>query len=84
MRMSDIPVIVGQGIVVVGKGLDAFSTYAIREDLTPTLYRLTHSGFVFDNISRSEAGQALGFSMGNILSPHSSSESSPSLLALKS
>ncbi len=28
---------------------EGFSTYAIREDLTPTLYRLTHSGFVFDN-----------------------------------
>lgn len=28
---------------------EGFSTYAIREDLTPTLYRLTHSGFVFEN-----------------------------------
>lgn len=28
---------------------EGFSTYAIREDLTPTLYKLTHTGFVFDN-----------------------------------
>lgn len=28
---------------------EGFSTYAIREDLTPTLYRLTHSGFIFEN-----------------------------------
>lgn len=28
---------------------EGLSTYAIREDLTPTLYRLAHSGFVFDN-----------------------------------
>lgn len=28
---------------------EGFSSYAIREDLTPTLYRLTHSGFVFTN-----------------------------------
>jgi hypothetical protein len=28
---------------------EGFSSYAIREDLTPTLYRLTHSGFVFPN-----------------------------------
>lgn len=28
---------------------EGFSTHAIREDLTPTLYRLTHSGFVFEN-----------------------------------
>ncbi len=28
---------------------EAFSTYAIREDLTPTLYRLANSGFVFEN-----------------------------------
>lgn len=28
---------------------EGFSTYAIREDLTPTLYKLVNSGFVFTN-----------------------------------
>lgn len=28
---------------------EGFCPYAIREDLTPTLYKLTHSGFVFEN-----------------------------------
>ncbi len=28
---------------------EGFSPYAVREDITPTLYRLTHSGFVFTN-----------------------------------
>lgn len=28
---------------------EGFSTYAIDQELTPTLYRLTHSGFVFEN-----------------------------------
>lgn len=28
---------------------EGFSPYAVREDLTPTLYRLIHSGFVFEN-----------------------------------
>lgn len=28
---------------------EGFSPYAVREDLTPTLYRLLHSGFIFDN-----------------------------------
>ncbi len=28
---------------------EGFSPYAIREDLTPTLYKLVNSGFVFDN-----------------------------------
>lgn len=28
---------------------EGLSTYAIREDLTPTLYRLVNSGFVFEN-----------------------------------
>ena len=28
---------------------EGFSTYGIREDLTPTLYHLTHSGFIFEN-----------------------------------
>lgn len=28
---------------------EGFSPYAVREDLTPTLYRLVNSGFVFDN-----------------------------------
>lgn len=28
---------------------EGFSTYAVREDTTPTLYRLIHSGFVFEN-----------------------------------
>lgn len=28
---------------------EGFSPYAVREDLTPTLYRLVHSGFVFEN-----------------------------------
>ena len=28
---------------------ESFSQIAVREDLTPTLYKLTHSGFIFDN-----------------------------------
>ena len=28
---------------------EGFSPYAVREDLTPTLYRMIHSGFVFNN-----------------------------------
>ncbi len=28
---------------------EGFSPYAVREDITPTLYHLTHSGFVFTN-----------------------------------
>lgn len=28
---------------------ESFSPYVIREDVTPTLYRLTHSGFIFEN-----------------------------------
>lgn len=28
---------------------EGFSTHAVREDLTPTLYRLINSGFVFEN-----------------------------------
>lgn len=28
---------------------EGFSPYAVREDLTPTLYRLVNSGFVFEN-----------------------------------
>lgn len=28
---------------------EGFSTYAIREDLTPTLYKMVNSGFVFSN-----------------------------------
>ncbi len=28
---------------------EGFSTYAVNEELTPTLYRLTHTGFIFDN-----------------------------------
>ena len=28
---------------------EGFSTYAVNEELTPCLYRLTHTGFVFDN-----------------------------------
>lgn len=28
---------------------EGFSPYVVREDITPTLYRLTHSGFVFTN-----------------------------------
>ena len=28
---------------------EGFSPYGVREDLTPTLYRLTHSGFMFEN-----------------------------------
>lgn len=28
---------------------EGFSPYAVREDLTPTLYHMVHSGFVFEN-----------------------------------
>ena len=28
---------------------ESFSEIAVREDITPTLYKLTHTGFIFDN-----------------------------------
>ena len=37
---------------------EAFSPYAISEDLTPTLYRLSHEGFVFDNYYQPAWGQS--------------------------
>ncbi len=37
------------GYNVIFLTLEGFSGYAIREDLTPTLYRLTQEGFVFEN-----------------------------------
>ena len=37
---------------------EAFSPYVISEDLTPTLYRLSHEGFVFDNYYQPGWGQS--------------------------
>ena len=37
---------------------EAFSPYAISEELTPTLYRLSHEGFVFDNYYQPGWGQS--------------------------
>ena len=33
---------------------ESFSEIAISEELTPTLYKLTHTGFIFDNYSRNK------------------------------
>jgi len=38
-----------KGYNVIFLTLEGFSGYAIREELTPTLYKLTHEGFVFEN-----------------------------------
>ncbi len=38
-----------QGYNVIFLTLEGFSGYAISEELTPTLYKLTHEGFVFEN-----------------------------------
>ena len=38
-----------QGYNLIFLTAEGFSTYAIREDLTPTLYKLANSGFVFTN-----------------------------------
>lgn len=38
-----------QGYNLIFLTAEGFSTYAIDQELTPTLYRLTHTGFVFDN-----------------------------------
>ena len=37
---------------------EAFCPYVISEDLTPTLYRLSHEGFVFDNYYQPAWGQS--------------------------
>lgn len=37
----------GKNLILISA--EAFSPYAISEELTPTLYRLTHEGFVFNN-----------------------------------
>ena len=37
---------------------EAFSPYVISEELTPTLYRLTHEGFVFNNFYQPGWGQS--------------------------
>ena len=37
---------------------EAFSSYAISEELTPTLYKLSHEGFVFDNYYQPAWGQS--------------------------
>ncbi len=37
----------GKNLIVLT--CEAFSPYVIREDLTPTLYKLSHEGFVFNN-----------------------------------
>lgn len=38
-----------EGYNVIFLTLEGFSGYAISEELTPTLYKLTHEGFVFEN-----------------------------------
>lgn len=38
-----------QGYNLIFLTAEGFSTYAIREDLTPTLYQMVNSGFVFNN-----------------------------------
>ncbi len=38
-----------QGYNLIYLTAEGFSTYAIDEELTPTLYKLTHSGFVVDD-----------------------------------
>ena len=38
-----------EGYNVIQLVLEGFSGYAIDKDLTPTLYKLTHEGFVFNN-----------------------------------
>ncbi len=38
-----------EGYNVIFLTLEGFSGYAIDEELTPTLYKLTHEGFVFEN-----------------------------------
>lgn len=38
-----------EGYNLIYLSAEGFSPYAVREDLTPTLYRLVHSGFVFNN-----------------------------------
>ena len=38
-----------QGYNVIQLSIEGFSGYAIDPELTPTLYRLTHEGFVFPN-----------------------------------
>ena len=39
---------------------ESFSEIAISEELTPTLYRLTHSGFIFDNYYTPNALSTIG------------------------
>ena len=38
-----------EGYNVIFLTAEGFSTYAVREDITPTLYHMIHTGFVFDN-----------------------------------
>lgn len=38
-----------QGYNLIFLTAEGFSTYAVREDLTPTLYKMVNSGFVFNN-----------------------------------
>ena len=38
-----------EGYNVIELVLEGFSGYAIDKELTPTLYKLTHEGFVFNN-----------------------------------
>ena len=38
---------------------ESFSPWFISEELTPTLYRLTHEGFVFDNFYPARLGANL-------------------------
>ncbi len=38
-----------EGYNVIFLTLEGFSGYGISQELTPTLYKLTHEGFVFDN-----------------------------------
>ncbi|MBO4514927.1 MAG: LTA synthase family protein [Lachnospiraceae bacterium] len=38
-----------EGYNVIFLTAEGFSTYAVREDITPTLYHMIHTGFVFNN-----------------------------------
>ena len=46
----------GKNLVLITA--EAFSPYVISEELTPTLYRLTHEGFVFNNFYQPGWGQS--------------------------
>ena len=46
---------------------ESFSQIGVREDLTPTLYKLTHSGFIFDNYYTPNALSTIGGEFQSLL-----------------